>query len=147
VKRLLLIVLLGFELHADVLPSHAVQGGLLMGFSTRLVSDDRQTVLTSAIAGMVMGALPDLIGMTGLHRPLFWPNYTWAHSAYNGLNLLPPYSLHLFVDRGFHEKPGENWWPKKAGLCLALWITEAILTYLFVKYILPPQAHSQEVKP
>lgn len=120
-------------------PDHALQGFLLTGY-TRWLADhnvNRNQLLWESIAGGVIGALPDIIGQTGYLRPGYWPNYNWSHSWRNPLVVFPQYSLHLWVDSKFHRFEGDTWWPRLWKTCVLMWIGEAVLTYIFIKFILP----------
>jgi hypothetical protein len=116
---------------------HFIQGFLLTGYSASIFSRNHNMVLYSAIVGGVVGALPYIIGCFGPHHSLDWPYYSWSHLGTNPLRFLPPYGLHLLVDKAFHRFPGDNWWPRMVGACVVMWIGEGILTYLFFKYVLP----------
>jgi hypothetical protein len=71
-----------------------------------------------------LAALPDVIGAAEkilTRNPVAWKWYRWSHCldlldcprwlrmVFRGLRLLPPYALHLWMDKSLHE-PFHRWW-------------------------------------
>ena len=63
------------------------------------------------VGASVAGALPDIIGWTGLMITKRWDIHRSAHSGTiaKWLKLLPPYGLHTILDAHTHHD-GERWW-------------------------------------
>jgi len=133
----LILLFISPYVYAASTPDHFIQNFLITGYGTKLFSNDRTTILYSAVIGGIIGMAPDLIGMTGPHGLHHWVNYTWAHSSDNPLRFIPQYGFHLLVDRAFHEFPGDKWWPRMTSVCIVMWFVEGVLTYVLFKYVLP----------
>lgn len=82
------------------------------------------SVTAAEVACVALAALPDVIGAAEKiikRDALAWKWYTWAHcldmfdcpawlrSIFMALRLLPPYALHLWMDKRLHD-PFRRWW-------------------------------------
>lgn len=64
-----------------------------------------------AVVGGILGAVPDVIGWTGLRKYKTWERYLRAHKPTWWKWILFPWGLHIFIDSLTH-KEGKEWWVK-----------------------------------
>jgi hypothetical protein len=118
---------------ADLLPSHAIQGGLLTGSIAKLAGGSESTCWYAFGAGAILGALPDIAGYTGsAHGD--WSTYISWHSFSHPLAFVPPVALHLISDRFFHAPEG-GWKSGMIPFVIGIVLVEAIVIYLFTKWV------------
>jgi len=132
-----LVVLLSTRGLAASTPDHFIHGFVITGYVLSLAGESRSTVLWTSVISGTLSILPDVIGAFGPHQVMHWPVYTWAHERGNPLVMIPWYALHLYIDTAFHRFEGDKWWPRMAGICIAMWVVEVVLIYVFFKYVLP----------
>jgi len=140
VKALIVVLLLSQgRATAASAPDHFIHGFVITGYVLSLAGESRATVLWGSAISATLMTLPDVIGMFGPHQYMHWPVYTWAHERGNPLVMIPQYAFHLFIDTAFHRFEGDTWWPRMAGICVAMWVVEVVLIYVFFKYVLPDE--------
>jgi hypothetical protein len=96
----------------------------------------KAVLITLAVAGGVLGVLPDLIGVYGF---IFAPGGEHYNSAHAGdlrdhLIYIPMYALHLAVDSLTHD-PDRQWygWNVRVWLQIVLWIVNIALVVWFIR--------------
>ncbi len=120
----------------DILPNHMIQGGLLTGSIVKLSGGSQSACWIAFGTGAILGALPDLAGIAGGSARGHWDVYMDWHSFSHPVSFIPPIALHLIVDKAFH--PPEGGWRKgMIGWVVAIVIVEAVLVYLFIKWVKP----------
>jgi hypothetical protein len=118
-------------------PNHAVQGALFALVLFKLLAALNLVAGVVVVAvittlSAVAGALPDLIGWFGrLANRYDWSLYSQAHDGAiaRTLRWIPPYELHLQVDRLFHDRDDGNWWPRMWWAEIFLWALNKFLVY------------------
>jgi len=137
IHRTALIVLFLFPVssRADITPSHAAAGGLMVGSIVKLSGGSQAQAWSGFALGAVLGALPDLAGVSGGSQSGNFATYRLWHDFSHPMSIIPPVGLHLLTDLAFHDPMGGGWKPGMIPLVVGIVIVEAILVYLFAQWV------------
>lgn len=113
--------------------THALLGAGLRAASAKILGFTTDWEIGLAIAGFIEGAAPDAIDWVSakLGFTRRWTLYTLFHTTWARWGMLfYGWGFHVAIDKIFHKRPGESWWPELGwlevvlfclGLGLVLW--------------------------
>jgi hypothetical protein len=131
---LILILLLASSAKSADTASHGVQGFIMTSRIAEALGASKDVRIWTGVVGGILGMYPDLAGLYGnavLHDN--WKTYTQAHSGKQLIAFLPPVSLHILLDRGFHEQTTDGWTKDAWKWEVVVLVVNIILIYLEIK--------------